>query len=75
MGQISGTIVQMVVQAPNLAHMLPMIYYLRKARDPGCHSRWPPYFKMAAIFSTEKGNISVIMSNLVMQDQNLKPMV
>ena len=49
--QITEIIFHLVVQAPNLVYMCSRTYSLRKVRYPRWKTKWPPFFKMAAIWS------------------------
>ena len=50
-GQIRGPIVQIVIQAPNLARMFFGDNWSNLPEGPLENPRWRPFFKMAAIFN------------------------
>ena len=53
-GQIMGPIVQIVIQAPNLARMFFGGYWSNLPEGPLENPRWRPFFfKMAAIFTIQ----------------------
>lgn len=49
--QITEIIFHFVVQAPNFVYMCFRIYSLRKVRYSRRKTKWPPFIKMAAVWS------------------------
>ena len=67
----STRIFHLVIQTPNLAQMMFIIYYLRNVHYPAKNPRWPPVFKMAAVSNTESINIYISIFHFVIQTPNL----